>query len=273
MIKPGSLPAPGLVWGGYPQREVAPATWGEHVLAGLSATATALAGRAAGRRARFVERVRQCAQWAGSLSADSARADLRALRTQLGRYGLEEALVAECFGWTIQAVQARMGVRLHDTQIIAGWIMSRGRLAEMATGEGKTLAAALPAIACAMAGSPVHVITANDYLVRRDAELLRPVYGDLGLSVGVVTADMEPDARRVAYGADVVYCTAKELVFDYLRDRLAGLPPSDLHRHARALVPARGAAPRPLLRGLCMAVIDEADSILIDEARSPLITS
>jgi preprotein translocase subunit SecA len=127
----------------------------------------------------------------------------------------------------------------------------------MATGEGKTLTVALAAAVGALAGLPVHAITANDYLVTRDADKLRPLYAALGLSVGCVVQADERPARAAAYRCDIAYVTAKELVFDYLRDGQAGQDP--------------GAA--RVLRGLCMAIVDEADAILLDEARVPLILS
>jgi preprotein translocase subunit SecA len=150
----------------------------------------------------------------------------------------------------------------------------------MATGEGKTLAAALAAATAALARVPVHVVTANEYLARRDADALRPVFGALGLQVGVVTHELGLDARRHAYRCDVTYCTAKELVFDYLRDRLSrrgvegerqGELQGELRRRAYRL--ATGDAAGTLLRGLCMAIVDEVDSVLIDEASVPFILS
>jgi preprotein translocase subunit SecA len=143
---------------------------------------------------------------------------------------------------------------------MGGWLMARGMLAEMQTGEGKTLTATLPASAAALAGIPVHVISVNDYLVQRDADAMRPLYQALGLSVGTVTgANAEPDARRAAYACDVTYATSQHIAFDYLRDGL-------VRRAARDREPEG-----LLLRGLCFAVVDEADSVLIDEARTPLL--
>jgi preprotein translocase subunit SecA len=144
----------------------------------------------------------------------------------------------------------------------------------MATGEGKTLAAVLTAATAALAGIPVHVLTANDYLVGRDAELLTPVFALLGLTVGAVTRPLDQAQRRAAYACDITYCTAKELTFDYLRDRLVRRRvQSALHERVRRME-GGDVAPAPLLlRGLCMAIVDEADSILIDEARTPLILS
>jgi len=147
-------------------------------------------------------------------------------------------------------------------------------LAEMETGEGKTITALLPAAAFALAGRRVHVITVNDYLASRDAEQLGPVYAALGLSVGLVVHGQSPAERRAAYGCDVTYCTNKELVFDYLRDRMAlGRWRSHSRLLLDGLVQEGRAADRLLLRGLDVAVVDEADSVLIDEARTPLILS
>jgi preprotein translocase subunit SecA len=154
--------------------------------------------------------------------------------------------------------------------------MMGGALAEMETGEGKTLTALLPSVTAALMGRPVHVITVNDYLARRDAEQLAPVYQALGLTVGLVEHGQLPQERQRAYQSDVTYCTNKELVFDYLRDRLALGP---RRAGTRLLIDAlfkNGIAGRRqplLLRGLHFAIVDEADSVLIDEARVPLILS
>lgn len=205
------------------------------------------------------------------LTSHSAFKDrLHATRALLGRDGFQETLVAESFALICHAIKQRLGYEVFGTQLYAAWIMLHNRLAEMATGEGKTVAASLTVATAALAGIPVHVITANDYLVQRDAEMLRSVYETLGLSVGYVTNTMNEEQRRAAYSRDITYCTAKELVFDYLRDGLTRRGyASDLH--ARAAQLGQAARRQPVLRGLCMAVVDEADSILIDEARTPLI--
>ena len=132
----------------------------------------------------------------------------------------------------------------------------------------------LPACTAALAGMPVHVVTVNDYLAKRDAELMKPVYEALGLRVGVVTQDLEPAARRHAYTCDVTYCTNKELVFDYLRDCIAlGRKTSRIQLQVERLGGRPARLSRLLLRGLHFAIVDEADSVLIDEARTPLIIS
>jgi preprotein translocase subunit SecA len=139
----------------------------------------------------------------------------------------------------------------------------------MKTGEGKTLVATTAVYLNALAGKGVHVVTVNDYLARRDSEWMGRVYGFLGMTVGVIVHGLDDDQRRAAYACDITYCTAKELVFDYLRDGLGRSRDPLQHR----LNQLAGETAAPLLRGLCMAIIDEADSILIDEARVPFILS
>jgi preprotein translocase subunit SecA len=266
------IAAPGIAWGAYPERGAADTNAWAQMLTLLQSRLRLPVSLQARRHQRFVERVHAHApmrELAG-LAFDAKVSDLRA---RLAAKGFTESLAAESFALVREATRRTLGKAQFDTQLIAGWIMLGNRLAEMQTGEGKTLAALLPVATAALAGIPVHVITANDYLVARDAQLQRPVYEALGLTVGAVTQTLKDDERRAAYECDVTYCTAKELVFDYLRDRLAlGKIKSDLHRRIAELDATKPNA-APLLRGLCMAVIDEADSILIDEARTPLILS
>lgn len=205
---------------------------------------------------RFLAQVHAAqARWASLDEAGHAR-ELLGLRIALGSRGFMPELAARSFGLICHVVRGQLGFQLHDVQLLAGWWMLGERLAEMATGEGKTLTVLLTAATAALAGVPVHVLTANDYLARRDAEQLRPIHAALGLSVAYVTASSTPPERHQAYLADVVHVTAKEVAFDHLRDRAAR---------------ASGDPGAIVLRGLCMAVVDEADSILIDEACTPLI--
>lgn len=150
--------------------------------------------------------------------------------------------------------------------------MLRGQLAEMNTGEGKTLTATLPAIAVALSGLPVHVVTVNDYLAERDSAKLNPLYSFFGLRVGLVQEGMDPESRRAGYACDITYCTNKEIAFDYLKDRIhlakAG---GNLRRKISAAKSSLG--DQLIMRGLYFAIVDEADSVLIDEARTPLILS
>jgi preprotein translocase subunit SecA len=263
-----ALPIPGIVLGAYPERRLNALTTSR--MLGAFLHPSLLVSRDL-RRKFATLRVHTSALAASGNNAHGAFKDrVHELRAHLGRDGFSVELVAKSFALVSHAIEQRLGYRLFETQMYAAWIMLNNRLAEMATGEGKTIAACLAAATGALAGIPVHVITANDYLVQRDAELLRPVYETLGLSLGFVTQIMNEDQRRTAYSRDVTYCTAKELVFDYLRDGLGRRAhASDLH--ARAAQLGQDRHKKPVLRGLCMAVVDEADSILIDEARTPLI--
>ncbi|MGA7986636.1 MAG: preprotein translocase subunit SecA, partial [Burkholderiales bacterium] len=178
-----------------------------------------------------------------------------------------------CFALVREAARRNVGQRHFDVQLIGGWAMLNGMLAEMETGEGKTLTATLTAATAALAGRAVHVVTVNDYLAERDAETIGPVFRALGLSVGCVKQGMDPASRRAAYRCDVTYCSNKEIAFDYLRDRMVlGGKPRAIAMKLDALS-GEGASQRLLLRGLQFAIVDEADSVLVDEARTPLILS
>jgi len=196
------------------------------------------------------------------------------LKRLLRREGLRDELVAEAFALVRETAGLILGMRHFDVQLIGGWILLNGMIAEMNTGEGKTLTATLPACTAALAGIPVHVITVNDYLVERDCELMRRVYETLGVSVAAATSEMDQKARQAAYTHDIVYCTNKTLVFDYLRDRiLLATGSSSLHLRLEKIYGADTRSRRLLLRGLHFAIVDEADSVLVDEARTPLIIS
>jgi preprotein translocase subunit SecA len=147
------------------------------------------------------------------LAADALRPDLR-------REGFADESVARAFALVREAAARTLGQRHFDVQLMGGWVLLHGMVAEMDTGEGKTLTATLPACTAALAGLPVHVVTVNDYLAARDAETMAPLYRLLGLSVGTVVSQMDSADRRSAYACDVTYCTNKQLVFDYLWDRI-----------------------------------------------------
>lgn len=198
----------------------------------------------------------------------------RELKKHLRRDGLRDDLVAQAFALVRETAERTLGMRHFDVQLIGGWILLNGMVAEMETGEGKTLTATLPACTAALAGIPVHIITVNDYLVERDYELMKPVYEALGITVAAVTANMDHHSRQAAYASDVVYCTNKTVVFDYLRDRiLLGSSSSSLHLQLEKIYGTGTRIRRLLLRGLSFAIVDEADSVLVDEARIPLIIS
>ena len=198
-------------------------------------------------------------------------AALAELRGALRRRGLVEELLPRGFALVREAARRTLGTPHYDVQLFGGRVLALGGLAELETGEGKTLTATLPAALAALAGIPVHVITANDYLVERDAETLAPLYGRLGLATGrALESEPERAARRAAYACDVTYVTHKQVAFDYLQDRLARAGADGLWQRFAAHA---GAGGETVLRGLCFAVVDEADSVLIDDARTPLILS
>jgi preprotein translocase subunit SecA len=223
---------------------------------------------------QFAGRVEALAGGLAALNEEGLLRRAAAVRLALATGGLADIHVTECFALVREVCARQLGLRHYPVQLMGGYAMLRGALAEMQTGEGKTLTAVLPAVTVALAGAPVHVITVNAYLARRDAEYLAPVYEFFGLRVGLIVPEKESPQRAQAYGCDVTYCVNKDLVFDYLRDRIAQ---KRLAPGASALIDRWLDAPRnpsgaaPLLRGLYFAIVDEADSVLIDEARTPLI--
>ena len=274
------LPIPGPVWGDYPQRHASPpglaVRWSRAMLATGGGLVDALDAWLPLRDARWLARVNAEAESMAQLDPGIA---LHLVRSALLRQGLTPATSAQALALAGRAAHAALGVRPFGTQLMAARAMLDQQLAEMATGEGKTLAVALAAAAGALAGMPVHVLTANDYLVSHDAQKMRPLYAALGLNVGQVLQADDAAARRQAYACDVTYVTARELVFDYLRD---GVPEQSAGAATATAIGSTtgfattgtGAArPHTLLRGLCMAIVDEADAILVDEASVPLVLS
>ncbi|OGA51911.1 MAG: hypothetical protein A3G24_27895 [Betaproteobacteria bacterium RIFCSPLOWO2_12_FULL_62_13] len=228
--------------------------------------------RALSRAAEVAALVEREQTTANGLTDGQLRAAADELRAAFLQRGFAPELVARSFA-LVQAAAARtIGLRHFPVQLMGGHVMLAGMLAEMGTGEGKTLTATLPAAAAALAGMPVHVVTVNDYLARRDGEWMRPVYAALGLTVGIVQHGQQPEERRSGYASDVCYCTNKDLGFDYLRDSLTL---ASRRAHGRLLqekvLGSGDRLDRLLLRGLHFAIVDEADSVLIDEARTPLI--
>jgi preprotein translocase subunit SecA len=200
--------------------------------------------------------------------------EARRLGLEVRRSGFRPAAVAPLFAIIAEAADRTIGMRHFDVQFMGGWALLKGMLAEMETGEGKTLTATLAAGVAALAGIPAHVICVNDYLTERDAEEMGPVYRFLGLTVGCVTHRFTQEERRAAYRCDVTYCDNKEITFDYLRDKLVlGNVTGPLRLQSEHLYEGRGREANLLLRGLHFAICDEADSLLVDEARTPLIIS
>ena len=190
-----------------------------------------------------------------SLSDSELAAKTAEFRERSHRGESSQDLLIEAFAVVREAGVRTLGLRLFDVQLIGGMILNEGKIAEMKTGEGKTLVATLPAYLNAIIGLPVHIVTVNDYLAQRDADWMGKIYTFLGLSVGVILSGQDREEKRAAYGCDVVYGTNNEYGFDYLRDNMAF---SSRDRYQK---------------GLGFAVVDEVDSILIDEARTPLIIS
>src|SRR6201999_2175726 len=178
-----------------------------------------------------------------------------------------EDLLYECFALVREAGRRSMGMRHFDVQLIGGMVLHDGCIAEMRTGEGKTLTATLAVVLNSLAGRGVHVVTVNDYLARRDALWMKPLYDALGISVGILQ-NMQPyEEKRAAYAADVTYGTNSEFGFDYLRDNMATSLEEKV-QHGGRPKPEEGKSPYHTF-----AIVDEVDNILIDEARTPLIIS
>ena len=190
-----------------------------------------------------------------ALSDEALQAKTAEFKQRLANGATLESMLEEAFAVCREASRRVLGMRHFDVQLIGGMVLHEGKIAEMRTGEGKTLVATLPVYLNALVGKGVHVVTVNDYLAGRDAGIMEPLYNFLGLSVGVIVSEMEPFFRQSAYNADITYGTNNEFGFDYLRDNMV----TDQYDKVQ--------------RALTFAVVDEVDSILIDEARTPLIIS
>ena len=190
-----------------------------------------------------------------ALSEDALKAKTTEFKERLSKGETLDDILVEAFAAVREAAWRVLGMKPYPVQLIGGIVLHQGRIAEMKTGEGKTLVAILPCYLNALTGKGVHVVTVNDYLAKRDSEWMGKVYRYMGLTVGLVIPGMSSDERRAAYAADITYCTNNELGFDYLRDNMA--------IYKQELVQ----------RGHYFAIVDEVDSILIDEARTPLIIS
>ncbi len=204
---------------------------------------------------KVVEQVNALEASFNALTDEEIRAKTAEFRGRLDQGETLDDLLPEAFAAVREASKRSLGMRPFDVQIIGGLVLHQGSIAEMKTGEGKTLVATMPVYLNALEGNGVHVVTVNDYLARRDAEWMGAVYNFLGMTVGVIVPGIDDDARRAAYACDVTYATNNELGFDYLRDNMKyGLADMVQRRHR-------------------YAIVDEVDSILVDEARTPLIIS
>ncbi len=207
------------------------------------------------RMGKLVKAVNALEEEISALGDNELKAKTKEFKERFNQGETLDAILPEAFAVVREAGKRIMGMRHFDVQLIGGITLHEGRIAEMRTGEGKTLVATLPAYLNAIPGEGVHVVTVNDYLARRDANWMRALYEFLGLSVGVVVPQQEPEEKRQAYAADITYGTNNEFGFDYLRDNMAFRQEDKFQR------------------ALHFSIVDEVDSILIDEARTPLIIS
>ena len=203
----------------------------------------------------IVEKVNQFESSISILTDEALTLKTLEFRSRLAQGETLDDLLPEAFAVVRETAKRFLGQRHYDVQIMGGIVLHQGKISEMKTGEGKTLTATLPLYLNALSGNAAFLVTVNDYLARRDAEWMAPVFNHLGLSVGVIQNNMNDEDRKNAYNADIIYATNNELGFDYLRDNMK-FRLSDY-----------------VQRKLAFAIVDEVDSILIDEARTPLIIS
>ncbi len=203
----------------------------------------------------IVDRVLALEEEFRGMDDDRLREMTPRLKKRLAEGESLDDILPEAFAACREAASRVLQMRHFPVQVVGGVILHQGRIAEMKTGEGKTLVATLPAYLNALSGKGVHIVTVNEYLARRDSEWMGKLYRFLGLTVGLVVSGMEPEEKRAAYAADITYGTNNEFGFDYLRDNMV------VYRQNQ------------VQRGWSYAIVDEVDSILIDEARTPLIIS
>jgi len=229
-----------------------------------------------GRYAVLVDRINALEPSLEVCTVEELRARAHGLRLRARQGDSLNSLLVESFALVREASKRGIGQRQFDVQLVGGMAIHHRCIAELETGEGKTLVATMPAFLNALAGKGVHIVTVNDYLARRDAEWMGPIYQMLGLTVGCIQTGQSDPVRRAAYACDITYGTAKELGFDFLRDELKRLQlGGDAHRKTfEQVYLGRGGhleSQMPVQRKHHYAIVDEADSILIDEARTPLI--
>ena len=202
-----------------------------------------------------VEKINALEESMRALSDEALRAKTDEFKQKIKEGATLDDLLEPAFATVREAARRMLGQRHYDVQLIGGMVLFEGRIAEMKTGEGKTLVATLPCYLQALSGEPVHVVTVNDYLAQRDAAWMSKVHNFLGMSVSCIVNDMSDEERINAYACDITYATNNELGFDYLRDNM------------------KYSLDQMVQRGHAFAIVDEVDSILIDEARTPLIIS
>ena len=203
----------------------------------------------------LVDKINELEQRVRPLTDDQLRAKTAEFKERIGKGESLDQILPEAFAVVRETAKRTLGERHYDVQLIGGIVLHEGKIAEMATGEGKTLVSTLPAYLNSLKGEGVHIVTVNDYLAKRDSEWMGAIYRFLGLSVGVILHELNDKERKIAYGCDITYGTNNEFGFDYLRDNMK----FDIEDYVQ--------------RELNYAIVDEVDSILIDEARTPLIIS
>ena len=203
----------------------------------------------------LIDRINSLEPSMKALTNDQLRAKTGELKERVARGETLDDILPEAFAACREGSVRALGMRHYDVQLIGGIVLHRGGIAEMKTGEGKTLVATAPVYLNALSGKGVHVVTVNDYLAKRDTEWMGRLYSFMGLTTGTIVHDLSDDERRAAYNADITYGTNNEFGFDYLRDNM------------------KFALEDYVQRELNFAIVDECDSILVDEARTPLIIS
>ena len=203
----------------------------------------------------IVDKINSLEEEISKLTDEELKNKTNEFKEQLDNGKTLDDILPEAFAVVREASKRVLGLRQYDVQFIGGMVLHQGRIAEMKTGEGKTLVAAAPVYLNALEGKGVHVVTVNDYLAKRDKEEMGKVYEFLGLTVGVIVHGQTPEVRRAQYNCDITYGTNNEYGFDYLKDNMV------IHKEQK------------VQRELNYAIVDEVDSILIDEARTPLIIS
>lgn len=247
---------------------------------GIDAFLLGLYGRFKGRRTvlwkilRFARAVDRLSPEYKELSDSDLKTQIRNLSVSFRRR-VDDSTLKQAFAMVREATARKMGFYPYVEQIAGAYALYRGYIAEMSTGEGKTITAALCATIRGWSGRPCHVITANDYLASRDAEIMKPIYSFCGVTVGCVTGEMKPPERKEGYSADVTYSTAKEVLADFLRDNIAlGTNRNFLKRVLAGITEnMERVMQQTVQRGIYTAIVDEADNVLIDEAVTPLIIS
>lgn len=264
---------PNITHGEYPERKISTQNSFDEALLKWFDSTKHIVSYNHKKLSQYIEEVETIGNYYHRLQEQELLGKLASIRDHLHSKGLKHEYMIRCFAIIREIANIQLGMRPHNTQLMGAFVILNGRLAEMQTGEGKTLTASIAASTAALAGIPVHVITANEYLANRDAEKMMPLYQALGLTVTAIKDSMGQDEKKRCYQANITYCTSNQVAFDYLRDYIAKNTQKGKNNYQQcddndSLL---NNSQSTLLRGLCFAIVDEADSVLIDEAKTPLI--